>query len=114
MQNSECLTKLEAQQKSIKKSIEEVLRLIRGGQQQHSQSTVPSEDIVNGIDVINMPTRDVYSFALELLDMFFTPEELARSLVYKSKRSDKDGLDKDKVSCSYMFRYCIIYIHALR
>ena len=114
MQNSKHLTKLEAQQKFIKEFIEEVLQLIRGGKQQHSQSTVPSEDIINGIDVINMPTRIVYPFALELLDMFFTPEELAQSLVYKSKRSDKDGLDKDKVSCSYMFRYCIIYIHALR
>ena len=61
-----------------------------------------------------MPTRVVYPFALELLNMFFTPEELAQSLVYKSKRSDKDGLDKDKVSCSYMFHYCIIYIRALR
>lgn len=114
MQNSKHLTKLEAQQKFIKEFIEEVLQLIRDGKQQHSQSTVPSEDIINGIDVINMPTRIVYPFALELLDMFFTPEELAQSLVYKSKRSDKDGLDKDKVSCSYMFRYCIIYIHALR
>ena len=114
MQNSKHLTKLKAQQKFIKEYIEEVLQLIRGSKQQHSQSTVPSEDIINGIDVINMPTRIVYPFALELLDMFFTPEELAQSLVYKSKRSDKDGLDKDKVSCSYMFRYCLIYIHALR
>lgn len=114
MQISRRLTVLEAQQDSIKESVDKILRLLGGTQQQHSQSTIPSEDIVNGIDVISMPTRDAYSFALELLDMFFTPEELARSLVYKSKRSDKDALNKDKVSCSYMFHYCIIYIHALR
>ena len=43
--------------------------------------------------------------------MFFTPEELARSLVYKSKRSPKDALDKEKVS--YIDHYVTAYsIHA--
>ena len=92
---------LEAKQDTIKASVDEILWLLKQGQQ-YTPTTVPPEDIVDGINVIRMPTRDTYSFGLELLDKFFTPEELARSLVYKSKRSDKEGLDKDKVSCMFL------------
>lgn len=94
-------------------SVDEILRLLTSGQSSRTATAVPSEDLVNEIDVIHMPTRDAYSFGLELLDMLFTPEELAQSLVYKSRRSNKDGLDKDKVSY-ISFCYCITYIRALR
>ena len=41
--------------------------------------------------------RDAYAFALQILDMLFTKDELAVSLLFKSKKSEKPGLDKDRV-----------------
>ena len=37
--------------------------------------------------------RDAYAFALQILDMFFTKQELAVSLLFKSKKSEKPGLE---------------------
>ena len=51
----------------------------------------------NGINVMRLPSRDVYSFRLQLMDIMFTKEELASSLLFKSKKSDKPGLDKVRV-----------------
>ena len=116
LQNSRRLGELEAKQNSIKESVDKILQLLSTTNQQQSTASttsIPPEDIVNGIDVIHMPCRDAYQFGLDLLDMFFTPEELARSLVYKSKRSPKDGLDKDKVSYIIMLLH-IVYMHAFR
>lgn len=38
-----------------------------------------------------------YNFGFQLLDMLFTREELAKSLLYKTKKSDKPALDAAKV-----------------
>jgi len=62
-------------------------------------SRVPEKYIVNGQNVMTMSTRDGYSFGLQLLNMFFTPEEMNGSLVYQSKRSGKPALNREKVSC---------------
>ena len=99
MQNSRRLAELEAKQDSIKESVDKILQLLSSNQHPNT-ANAPPEDLVNSIDVIHMPTRDVYYFGLELLDMLFTPEELGQCLVYKSKRSwcNKDGLHKNRVS----------------
>ncbi len=52
---------------------------------------------VNGINVMVLPARDAYAFALQLMDMLFTKEELFSSLLMKSKKSTKPPLDKTRV-----------------
>ena len=45
-----------------------------------------------------IPVRDAYAFGLVLMDSLFTTEELAVSLLYKSKKSEKPGLDENRVA----------------
>ena len=56
------------------------------------------DDYVNGINVMLLPTKGPYKFGLMLLNMLFTKEELARSLIYKSPKSTKAGLDEARVA----------------
>ena len=51
----------------------------------------------NRVDVLSIPARDVFSYGQLLLDVFFTREVLSNSLVYKSSKSDKPGMDTDRV-----------------
>jgi len=44
-----------------------------------------------------LPTRDKYTFYLDLFGMFFTKEEMGNCLIYKSPKSTKEALDKEKV-----------------
>ena len=53
--------------------------------------------LINGINVLRLPARDKYAFGLQLLDVLFTKEKLASSLLFKSKKSEKPGLDKARV-----------------
>lgn len=46
---------------------------------------------------MHIPSRDAYSFGLQLLNILFTKEELAVSLLFKSKKSTKPGLDQGRV-----------------
>ncbi len=55
------------------------------------------EVVVNDIHVLRLPSRDAYAYALQLMDVYFTKEELAKSLVFKSKKSSKPPLDPKKV-----------------
>lgn len=57
----------------------------------------PANDVVNGVYVMRIPSRDAYSYALRLLDVFFSKEELGKSLLFKSLKSDKEALDHRKV-----------------
>ena len=49
----------------------------------------------NGINILRLSARDVYSFGLQLLDFLFTKEEQSRSLLFSSKL--KPGLDRERV-----------------
>ena len=40
---------------------------------------------------------DAYAYGLQLMDALFTKHELAGGLIFKSKKSDKPGLDHDQV-----------------
>ena len=46
---------------------------------------------------MRIPSRDAYSFGLQLLNILFTKEELSVSLFFKSKKSDKPGLENERV-----------------
>ena len=56
-----------------------------------------SEMCINGINVMRIPSRDAYAFALQFIDVLFTKEELALYLLFKSKKSSKPGLDSVRV-----------------
>lgn len=51
----------------------------------------------SGINVMRIPSRDAYSFGLQLMDIMFTKAELSSSLLFKSKKSKKPSLDKVRV-----------------
>lgn len=50
----------------------------------------------NGHNVMRFPACDVCAFALQLMDTLFTMEELSKSLLYKSDKSKKPGLDEER------------------
>ena len=52
---------------------------------------------VKRVSIHRINARDAYAFALQVLDMMFTKDELSKSLLFRSKKSDKPGLDKDEV-----------------
>ena len=49
---------------------------------------------VSGTNLLRLPARDAYSYALSLADIIFTKEELSSSLLFKSAKSEKPGLPK--------------------
>ena len=49
---------------------------------------------VSGTNLLRLPARDAYSYALSLVDIIFTKEELSSSLLFKSAKSEKPGLPK--------------------
>ena len=53
---------------------------------------------MNGIDVMLLPAKSPYIFGLMLLDLFFTKEELARSLLFSTNKSERLALDQTKVA----------------
>ncbi len=55
------------------------------------------DNCINGINVMRIPSRDAYAFALQLVDVLFPKEELGSSLLFKSKKSSKQGLDSARV-----------------
>ena len=65
----------------------------------HTAPEELDEEIVtqNEINIMRLPSQDAYSYGLQLVNIFFSKEELA-SLLFKSKTSDKQGLDQERVS----------------
>ena len=43
----------------------------------------------NRVNLLRIPTRDAYSYGLQLMDTLFTREELSGSLLFKSKKKVK-------------------------
>ena len=52
---------------------------------------------LNGINLLRIPARDAYAYALSLMDALFTKQELSSSLIFYSKKSDKPALDRERV-----------------
>ena len=44
-----------------------------------------------------LPTHNPYAFALSAISVLFTNEELGGSLLFKSKKSEKPGLEQKRV-----------------
>ena len=53
---------------------------------------------IKGVDINLLPAKDIYHFGLMLLDLYFTNDELSKSLVMPSTRSNQPVLDQKKVS----------------
>ena len=64
---------------------------------------------VHGINLQRIPARDAYAYALSLMDALFTKQELSSSLIFSSKKSDKPGLDRERVD-KLLGKYSSIYV----
>ena len=49
------------------------------------------------MNLMNVPADTPYALALGALPLLFTKEELATSLMHCSKRSERMGLDPEKI-----------------
>ncbi|XP_065904959.1 uncharacterized protein [Dysidea avara] len=82
--------------KAIKKDLKSLHRKIDESQGQ-GKETIPANHLINGRNIMLMPTRDEYQFSLDLIGMIFRKEELANGLCFVNKRSTKPPLDQTKV-----------------
>lgn len=72
----------------MEKSMIEILSVTKNLSDVTPTSKVKKEiEVVNGVDILKIPSRDAYSYALQLMDILFSKEELASSLIFKSKKS---------------------------
>jgi len=46
---------------------------------------------LNGVNLLQLSAKDAYAYGRSLLDALFSKEELAKSLVYKSKKSNGEA-----------------------
>ena len=66
---------------------------------------------IGSINLLRLPAPTPYAFALSALDVLFTKEELSTSLLFELKKSDKPGLDHQKVEVllsksTLLYSYC--------
>ncbi len=52
----------------------------------------------NGVNLLTIRAEDPYKYALHLMDILFTDEEMASSCYVSSKRTKKPGLDPARVT----------------
>ncbi len=52
---------------------------------------------MNGINLKQIPARDPYAYGRNMLEVLFSKEELAKSVVVKSKKSEKPPLSPKRV-----------------
>ena len=52
---------------------------------------------VNGVNLLRVHSTHPYGYALTLVDTLFTREEQSQCLMFKSKKSEKPGLDPARV-----------------
>ena len=83
---------------SFKFRKKEALETFKGGRSP-LEDVVKQEGatIINGINILRIPSRDAYSYGLRLMDIIFSKEEMGKSLLFKSKKSQKPALDGEKV-----------------
>lgn len=66
-----------------------------------SRQTLKEDDqsvIINGIDVLRIPAKDEYTYGLRLMEVLFSKKEMSESLLFESKKSERKGLDQERVS----------------
>ena len=52
----------------------------------------------NGVDLLKIRAVEPMKYALHLMDVLFTEEEMAESCYTSSSRSTKPGLDQNKIA----------------
>lgn len=57
-----------------------------------------TELLYKGVNIHRIPAQNPYSYGLHLMDALFEKDELAASLMFESAKSDKPGLDKERVA----------------
>ena len=78
--------------------IEEMLVNLTRQREKRAREPKEVTEVINGVDVSRIRTKDEYSYGLKLMDILFTKTELSESLLFESKKSEKKALDKDRVS----------------
>ena len=58
---------------------------------------VTKEQIVKRVDIMLIPTHNAYTFGLQLLDKFFTKDELGSCIAFQGTRSKKTLLNQEKL-----------------
>eukprot|EP00731_Ephydatia_muelleri_P037360 Em0449g1a len=62
-----------------------------------AQESHNEEDWFNGVNLTLIPKRNIYTYGLSLLDIFFSKKELRESLLFPSMKSPKPSLCPEKV-----------------
>eukprot|EP00731_Ephydatia_muelleri_P004464 Em0002g640a len=62
-----------------------------------AQESRNEEDWFNGVNLTLIPKRNIYTYGLSLLDIFFSKKELRESLLFPSMKSPKPSLCLEKV-----------------
>lgn len=86
-----------------------MVQLIKTFQKNGGYATTVKEEVVsyNGktVNVDRIPAKDAYVYGLRLMDVLFSKEEMASSLLLQSKsKSNKPPLDKDRVNTMFDIR----------
>ena len=55
------------------------------------------DNFINGKNVMRIRATGAYAFGFQLLDMLFSKEELGKSLLFQTKKSNKPALNHAKV-----------------
>ena len=81
-----------------------MVQLINTFQTNGRNATAVKEEVVsyngNIVDVKRIPAKTPYAYGLRLMDVLFSKEEMASSLLLESK-SNKPPLDKDRVNTMF-------------
>lgn len=86
----------------LEQRIKDMMEMMNNGEQS-SKAIVKQEEILsfNGkpVNVDRIPAGNEYVYGLRLMDVLFSKEEMARSLLFESKRNcNKPALDKERVN----------------
>ena len=81
--------KREKRVEKCEKMLEYIIERLDEGSSMMKRDPEEGEYIINERNVMKMRVAGPYNFSFHLLDMLFTKEELAKSLLYESKKSDK-------------------------
>ena len=90
--------KLDKIEQMLEKMSKKKDKAIGGGSGSIIKEEKDDDNIINGVDVTRSPAKDVYSYGLRLMDILFTTKEMSESLLFSSKKSEKLGLDRNRVS----------------
>ena len=56
---------------------------------------------MNGVSVLQIPARDAYAYGRSLLEVIFSKEELSKSVIFKTKKSNKPPLRSEGVQLMF-------------